>query len=62
MGSVDGGVLEASGRTVVAPDAKRVGDPRRQESVKPSSVFGEMDKKAKQGDVTDKSNCTSSNL
>lgn len=46
----------------VAPDAKRVGDPRQQESVKPSSVFGEMDKKAEQRSVTDKSNCTSSNL
>lgn len=63
-GHREGGVeLEASGYVpFVAPDAKRVGDPRQQESVKPSSVFGEMDKKAEQRSVTDKSNCTSSNL
>ena len=64
MGGVDGGVeLKASGYVpFVALDAERVGDPRQQESVKPSSVFGKMDKKAKQDGVTDKSNCTSSNL
>jgi len=63
-GQREGGVeLETSGYVpFVAPDAERVGDPRRQESVKPSSVFGEMDKKVEQRNVTDKSNRTSSNL
>jgi hypothetical protein len=55
--------LETSGYVpFVAPDAERVGDPRGQESVKPSSVFGEMDKKVEQRNVTDRSNRTSSNL
>jgi hypothetical protein len=63
-GQREGGVeLETSGYVpFVASDAERVGDQRRQESVKPSSVFGEMDKKVEQRNVTDKSNRTPSNL